>query len=293
MGGVLAGCRDAIMTGAATAQNLRMVDRVCGRERIGVMAVFADIGGLNVRRAFTGRLGTVVATDAVSGDVGVVEGRGHPAGCRVTVVAVVAAVYVSRMLAACCDAVMTGVAGAYDLGVINRKDGRKHICAVAVLADIGGLNVRRAFTRGFDAIMAVDAIARDIDVIEIRRQPASCRMTIVAGVTTGNVVWILAHGRKPIVTRTTCSRYLRVIDRVCRRESIGVVAVLADVGGRYVGWVLARGVGAIVATGTSCRDIDVIEICRHPACCRMTIVTGIAGVQVRGMLAGRGDAVMT
>ncbi len=81
MGGVLAGCRDAIMAGAATAQNLRVVDCICGRERIGVMAVFADIGGLDVRRAFTGGLGTVVAADAVSGDVGVVEGRGHPACC--------------------------------------------------------------------------------------------------------------------------------------------------------------------------------------------------------------------
>ena len=44
MGRVLAGRRDAIVTGAAGTRYLRVVDRVHGREPVGVMAVFADVG---------------------------------------------------------------------------------------------------------------------------------------------------------------------------------------------------------------------------------------------------------
>ncbi len=52
-----------------------MVDRKYRSEYIGVVAVFADIGGLNVRRAFTGRLGTVVAADTIARNVHMVEIR--------------------------------------------------------------------------------------------------------------------------------------------------------------------------------------------------------------------------
>lgn len=72
----LAGRGDAIMTGAAGAKYLGVIDGKHGREHIGGMAVFADVAGLNVCRTLTGRLGAVMAADAVTRNVHVVEIRG-------------------------------------------------------------------------------------------------------------------------------------------------------------------------------------------------------------------------
>jgi len=86
-----------------------------------------------------------------------------------TVIAVIAAGDVRRVLAACNDAVMTGAARAQHLRVVDRENRRPHIAAVTVLANIARLYVRGALARGFGAVVAAEAIARDVDMIEIRR----------------------------------------------------------------------------------------------------------------------------
>ena len=43
---------------------------------------------------------------------------------------------------------------------------------MAVFADVGGLYMRRDLARGIRAVMAAGTIAGDVNVIEIRRQPA-------------------------------------------------------------------------------------------------------------------------
>ena len=40
---------------------------------------------------------------------------------------------------------------------------------VAILADIGGLNMRQALAGGGAAVMTTNAVARDADMIEVRR----------------------------------------------------------------------------------------------------------------------------
>ena len=52
-----------------------------------------------------------------------------------------------------------------------------------------------------------------------------------------------------------------MVDPVCRREDVRVVTVFTNVGRLYMGWALARGIDAIVATGTIIDDTEVIE-CR-------------------------------
>jgi len=63
------------------------------------VAVFADVAGLDVRRGLARCLGTVMAAEAIARDIDVIEVRGHPAGCRMAVIAVVAACNMSRILA--------------------------------------------------------------------------------------------------------------------------------------------------------------------------------------------------
>jgi len=71
------------------------------------------------------------------------------------------------------DAVMAGATGAYDLGVIDGKRRYKHIGAVAILADISRLYMCRRLAGGLCAVVAAHAIASDIDVIEVGRQPGN------------------------------------------------------------------------------------------------------------------------
>lgn len=56
-----------------------MVDHVDRRKQNTVVAVLADISGLNVRGVFPGRLCTVVATYTIASDIDVIEIGRQPA----------------------------------------------------------------------------------------------------------------------------------------------------------------------------------------------------------------------
>lgn len=66
---VLAGCNHAIMTGATGADDLGMVDAKHGREYVGVMAVLANVTGLNMRKVLANGVHAVMAVNAATGDV--------------------------------------------------------------------------------------------------------------------------------------------------------------------------------------------------------------------------------
>ena len=73
MGRNLAGCGDAIVAGATSADDLNVVDGVNWRPNIGVVAVFADIAGLDVGEILAGCIGAVVAVDAIVRNIRVIE----------------------------------------------------------------------------------------------------------------------------------------------------------------------------------------------------------------------------
>ena len=72
---VLADGNNAVMAGTATPEHLRVINRHHGRKYIGRVAVLADIGCLHVRRIFADCLCAIVTTDAVTGDVQMIEVR--------------------------------------------------------------------------------------------------------------------------------------------------------------------------------------------------------------------------
>jgi len=86
-----------------------------------------------------------------------------------TVVAGIATGDMSRVFASRNGAVMAGAAGAYHLRMIDGKRGRKHVGGMAVFANVGGLYVCRGLAGGVGAVMAVDAVTRDVNVIEVGR----------------------------------------------------------------------------------------------------------------------------
>jgi len=89
--------------------------------------------------------------------------------------------------------------------------------------------MRRVFAGRFCAVMAADTVAGDVDVIEVRGQPADGAVTIVTSVTTGNMCQVFAYGDDAIMAGAASPDNLRVVNRHCRCENIGCVAVLAHV----------------------------------------------------------------
>lgn len=152
--------------------------------------------------------------------------------------------------------------------------------------------MRLGLARGIGAVVAADAISRDIDVIEVRRQPADCRMAILAVVTAVDMIRALAGRDDAVVAGSAGSKDLRVVDGIDRYPDIRCVAVFADVAGLYMGLRLARRVGTVVAAEAISRDVDVIEIRRQPACCRMAVVAVVAAGNVCRVFAGRGEAIV-
>ena len=84
--------------------------------------------------------------------------------------------------------------------MVDHVDRRKQHTVVAVLTYISGLNMRGVLADRLCTVVATYTIANDIDVIEIGRQPAVRRMTIIAGITAGNMGRVFARGYRAVVT---------------------------------------------------------------------------------------------
>ncbi len=96
---VLAGGGYAVVTRGTRAQHLGMVDSNDRHPGSRCVAVFADIGRTYMRRVLAGCIGTVMASEAIAGDVYVIEVGRNPRDGSVAVIAVVAARDVCRILA--------------------------------------------------------------------------------------------------------------------------------------------------------------------------------------------------
>ena len=216
-----------------------------------------------------------------------IEVRRSPADRCVTIVAGIIGIQVSRVFTDGCNAVMTRAAGANDLGVIDRKHGREHVGSVAVLANIAGLDVRLVFAGRFCTVVAADAIAADICVVEIRRQPADRRVAVVAIIAARYMRRMLAGCRGAVVARATGPQYLRMVDGYHRFEGGRAVAVFTDIGGLYVGRALAGCCRTVMAAHAIVSDACVIKNRWLPCAYGMAVVAFIIGSNVRWRLTSR------
>lgn len=197
---MLADCRHAIVAGVAGPDDLCVINRKRWNPDIGCMAVLAYISGLNMRRILAGCIGTVMAARAIAGDIHVIKICRQPAGRGVAVLAIVATVDMCRMFASRSYAVVTGAAGAEYLGVIDCKGWDPQIRCMAILTHVSCLHMRWRFTRCFHTVVTATAIASDVDVVEVGRQPGDSGMAIVAVVAAGDVCRVFASRRDAIVT---------------------------------------------------------------------------------------------
>lgn len=178
------------------------------------------------------------------------------------VIAVVAARDVRRMLASGCYAVMAGAASPDHLGVIDDKHRLPNVRGVAVFADVCCQCVRRTLTRCVRTVMAVHAVAGDSRVIECGGQPASGRVTVIAGVTARNMCRVFAGRYHSVMAGTAGTYDLGVVDTHHWRKYIGRMAVFADIRRLNVPAVLAGRLRAVMAADTVAGDIQMIEVRR-------------------------------
>lgn len=256
------------------------------------MTIFTDVGRLYVGQVLAGGINAIVTACAIAGDVHVIEIRWSPGVCRMTIITGITAREMRGVLAGGCDAVVTGVTGAHNLCVIDSEHRRKDIGVVAVFTDVTGLNVRQILAHRIHAVVAVDAISGDFQMIEIGWQPPCRGVAIVTRIPACQMIQVFAGCGNAIMTGTAFTDHLHVIDNVRRCKGGRTVAVLANYGGLYVGRVLARRGGSIVTTAAVVENIGVIEIGWQPGRAGVTVVAIRAARNMRWMFAGRGNAVV-
>ncbi len=118
---VFPGRGDTIVAGSAATDDLSVVDRYRWGERDNAMAVLANCSGLNMCSILAGRIGAVVTADAVTRDIDVVKVRRCPGNSGVAVVTGISAADMRRRFAGCDIAIVAGLAGSYNLSMINHS----------------------------------------------------------------------------------------------------------------------------------------------------------------------------
>lgn len=189
--------------------------------------------------------------------------------------------------------IVAGCARSEHLRVIYRHDRRKHIGRMAVFADIRCLHVRRILSRRIRAVMAANAIARNVDVIEIRRNPANGAVAIITVVAAGDMRRVLASCNSAIMTGATAANDLGMIDDNHRYKNRRAVTIFTDICRLNMRRVLAGCFRAVVAVDAIGGYLAVIERRRQPASGSMTIIAGVTTRDMRWLFANRYNAVMT
>jgi len=278
--GVLAGCGSPIVTARADADHMCVVHLRCWRERRDVVAVLAYVVGRNMAHGLADGVDVIVATDAVSGNVVVIEIGRQPGGRRMTVLAGIAAGYVPRRFAGNDCVVVAARTGTCHLQMIDCDDRSERDDRVTILADVGRRYVIDGLSDRIDGVVTVEAVAGDVVVVEIGGRERDCRVAILAIVAARYVARRFSRGNESVVTAAAGSEHLCVIDLCDRSKRDDRVAVLANARRVDVCRRLADGFDAVVTTHAVAGDVVVVEICRRETDSRVAVFTGVAAEYV-------------
>ena len=215
-----------------------MIDHISRRPGHIVVAILTDICRRYVRRIFADRVGTVVAVEAAIDNIDVIKIGRYPCRRRVAVIAVFAALNVGRILASRRRTVVAGIAGTQHMQVIDGNGRVPEICTVTVLADVRCRDVRGTFTGCIGAIVATEAVARDVPVIDNGRHPCQCRVTVITLFTRDDMRRVLAGRIDAVMTGSAGPRDGDVIHEGYRapgrrRMAVDAHARISDVIGRH------------------------------------------------------------
>ncbi len=200
-----------VVTGIAGANDLRVIHQLYWLPHCRDVAIFANVGGLNVGQALAGRIRTVVASTAAANNIGMVKICRYPAVSGMAVVAVITARKVRRGFATGNDVVMAGNAGTNDLRMVHCNGRLPERRAMTILTGIRRLNMRHALAARLVAVMAVETIRRVAGVIKYRRHPGRGLVAVIAHFVRNNVVGRLAACIHTVVAGSTRLHYGGVV----------------------------------------------------------------------------------
>jgi hypothetical protein len=153
----------------------------------------------------TGFIVSGVASQTWTHHTIVVEAGRDPGIRRVAIITLSIGLDVVLILAGRGRAVMAARTSTEDLRVINPHDGRPAKSIVAILADVGRVDVGGILTGSIDAVMAADTVIDDAAVIKECGNPACCPMTGITflrrykmiGGFSGGILTVVATGATP------------------------------------------------------------------------------------------------
>ena len=129
------------------------------------MTIFANVRRQRMICIFSGCVSAVVTANTIANDVCVVKVGGYPRHGCMTIVAIVATVYVCRVLADRNRTVVAGRADTNDLCVVNRDHRLEKRRAMTVFADIASQNMILIFPDSVYAVVTANAIRRVVCII--------------------------------------------------------------------------------------------------------------------------------
>ena len=297
MGCAHAGGDDAIVTGLASAVDLRMIhDGHWNPARWCVTGVTL-IGGIDVRCGFARRNDGVMTTLTGATDFIVIHGGyGNPARIDVAGLAQIRCVDMRRSPAAFArgdGAVVTGDASIRGGGVIEGTH-KPHGGDMADVASFDGGHVTDPFANRDHAVMTTFASAGDMRMIHANgRYPCGAVVASLAHLSRGDVAQSFADGYRAIMTTNTGrSRGAVIKDR--HQPGISEVTGLARLRGRNVRSTHANSNHPIVAAFACAQHFGMIHCdYRQPGCRYVTGVTLIGGIEMGIGLADGDDTIVT
>ena len=290
--GIHASRRRTVVARRTRSQYLVVIDGNHRRPDIGAVTVLTNGGRQRMQRPFAGCVGAVVTVDAITHDIGVVKVRGQPCDGRVAIVAVVTARDMGGVFADCRGAVVARATGADHLSMVDGECRYPGVRRVTVLAHDAGLNVVGVFAGCVRAVVTTRTVTRDVEVVEVRWQPAGCRMAVLAVFAACNMRRSFARRDCTVVAGSAHPDNLCVVDRKSRSPNVRVMAILTNIARLNVCEILARRLDTVVAAGAVASDSDVIEVGGQPSGRCMAVIAIVAGRNMCQMFAGCGRTVM-
>jgi hypothetical protein len=165
----LAGTGHTVVTTRTAAYHLEVVNLQGRFPYGGTVTVFAYVCCVDMFKAFAGSDDTVMTGDTGVGDTGVIKVGRYPAIGRVTVIALRQGWYMIQWLACGGHPIVATRTTTQYLEVVDRHGRCPDIGAVAVDTFVGRTDMVQTFTGGSDIVMTADAIAGDVQMIEVGR----------------------------------------------------------------------------------------------------------------------------
>jgi hypothetical protein len=191
-----------------------------------------------------------------------------------------------------CSPVVTAIADTDDIGMIDPDHRYPGGIAMAILADIGGVDMAAVLTRCRGAVMAAETVVGDAAVVEVGRYPATGGVAQITGVVARHVVRRLTGRGGAVVAAVTAADDIGVVDPDHRYPGGVAMTILTHIGGLDMRRILTDCCRTVMTAGTVCRRVGMIEGSRHPGCSCVAQITGVvAGNMGRVFTCGRGAVV--